>query len=74
VGQRQGNLVNRYQLSGYVDVNLLNSYTKKFGAQKYTVQLNVDNLLDNTRYVSNGGNAVFFLPQRTVMGSIRIEF
>jgi iron complex outermembrane receptor protein len=75
-GARDGDLVNQYQLPGYVTVNLLTSYDWKIGKHKITTQLNVDNLLDKTYFSSSafGANPVYYGQPRTFMGSIKVEF
>jgi iron complex outermembrane receptor protein len=75
-GARDGDLVNQYQLPGYVTVNLLTSYDWKIGKQKITTQLNVDNLLDKTYFSSSafGANPVYYGQPRTFMGSVKVEF
>ncbi len=75
-----------YQVSlpGYATVDLMAAYSLKIGGQKFTAQLNVNNLLDKN-YYSYAGNVtqtaggydsgyVNFGMPRSFMGSIRIEF
>ncbi len=74
-GQREGDNENSFQLPGYATVNLMAAYTRKLGPSKVSLQLNVDNLLDQ-EYFDNSVNRSQVNPgaPRTFLGSVRVEF
>ncbi|MEI8572698.1 TonB-dependent receptor [Methylomonas sp. LW13] len=75
VGKRQADNENLVQMPGYVTLNLMTSYQQRIGNSKFTVQFNVDNLLDKSYFASaNGFNQHFFGTPRTFLGSVRLEY
>lgn len=73
--EREGDNENTFQLPGYAIGNLLVGYERKVGQSKVTVQLNVENLTDETYFVGaqNRRNSFFGAP-RTFLGLVRVEF
>lgn len=65
-----------FQLPGYVIGNLLVGYEEKGGPSKVTVQLNVENITDETYFAGSQGvrTQSFFGAPRTFLGLVRIEF
>jgi iron complex outermembrane receptor protein len=66
---------NSFALPGYAVVDLMGKYAYEYEKQKVTFQLNVNNLLDRTYYVTQGWNGGL-IPgtPRTFRGSIKVEF
>ncbi len=74
--EREGDNENSFQLPGYAIGNVLVGYERKVGPSKVTVQLNVENLTDETYFAgSEGGRtSTHFGAPRTFLGSVRVEF
>ncbi|MDD5035031.1 MAG: TonB-dependent receptor [Methylococcaceae bacterium] len=74
-GQRQGNLANDFQLPGYVRLDAMLKYVHKIGKQDFTLQFNVQNLLDQEYYVA-ARNRMSVSPAKPLnfIGSIRVDF
>ncbi|MBY6240322.1 TonB-dependent receptor [Methylosinus sp. Sm6] len=71
----QGNNANSFQIPGYAVVNLMARYSFLMSGLTVTAQLNVNNLLDKTYYLSPG-DTIGILPgaPRSFLGSLKVEF
>ncbi len=74
VEDRQDADTHDYQLPGYVTMNLMASYGWKIGVSKFTAQVNIDNLLDKSYFVTGTSSGAYYGAPRTVLGSIRVSF
>jgi len=74
VDARQAADTHDYRLPGYVNTNIMASYDWKIGASKLTAQVNIDNLLDKSYYVTGTSSGSYYGAPRTVLGSIRVSF
>jgi len=73
IGERQGDDANSWQMPGYERVDAMAGYRMRFGDVPVKLQVNVENLLDET-YIDRGSfNAKYGAP-RTVIGSLRVDF
>lgn len=75
-GQRQGDLINSFQLPGYVTVDLMASYRMKVGRSNLSFQLNIENLLDKNYIASSADfarNRLGVGAPRTFLGMVRLE-
>ncbi|WGS87482.1 TonB-dependent siderophore receptor [Methylomonas sp. UP202] len=76
VGKRPGDSDNSYYMPGYVRLDAMAAYTQRFGQQRLTAQLNVNNLLDKRYYANSDGSSLGAIPGYpvNVMGSLKYEF
>ncbi|MBU3887984.1 TonB-dependent siderophore receptor [Methylosinus sp. KRF6] len=72
--QVAGNRANSFTLPGYTVVDLMSRYSFEYDQKKFTVQLNVNNLLDQTYYLTQSFQGVIPGTPRTFRGSLRMEF
>ncbi len=74
--EREGDNENSYQLPGYMIGNLLVGYERKVGPSKLAIQLNVENITDETYFAGSQGvrTANAFGAPRTFLGSVRVEW
>lgn len=74
-GSRQGDLVNSYQMPGYVRWDLMAAYKTRVGKSKLTTQLNVNNILDKHYYLSsNSGPQILPADPLSFIGSVKLEY
>ncbi|MBG0811572.1 TonB-dependent receptor [Methylosinus sp. H3A] len=71
----QGNNANNFQIPGYAVVNVMARYSFMVSNLKVTAQLNVNNLLDKTYFVTPG-DTIGVMPgaPRSFLGSLKVEF
>ncbi len=71
------------KIPGYATVGLMTAYSHAYGKSKVSIQLNINNLLDQRYYTSQSilgnnpneyGTTVNYGAPRTFIGSIRVEF
>ena len=75
VGQRYGDIDNSYVLPGYGIVNLMAAYSWSWNAQRFTAQLNLDNLFDKVHYTSsNSGSMISVGTPRSAKASLQWSF
>lgn len=75
--KRPGDLANSYTLPGYARLDLFTQYRFVAGPARWTLQLNLQNILDQRYFAGIYRNARdFILPgsPRAVMGTIKAEF
>jgi iron complex outermembrane recepter protein len=66
---------NSFTLPGYTTVELMSRYSFEYEKSKVTLQLNVNNLLDRTYWISPGWNGAFIAgTPRIFRGSLKVEF
>lgn len=79
-GQRQGDVLNSFQLPGYVRADAFAAYHWRVAGSRVTAQVNINNLFDKEYFYA--GEPFFAFPRvdilpaepLTVLGSIRVEF
>jgi iron complex outermembrane recepter protein len=74
VGERQDADTHDYQLPGYTTMNIMASYGWKIGPSKFTAQVNIDNLLDKSYFITGASSGSYYGAPRSVLGSIRVSF
>lgn len=75
VGQRYGDIDNSYVLPGYGIVNLMAAYSWSWNAQRFTAQVNMDNLFDKVYYPgSNSGSMIAVGTPRSAKASLQWAF
>lgn len=75
VGRRKGDQANTVQFDGYQRVDAMAAYDRALGRGQLTLQVNVNNLLDE-RYFTGGGGRTSVFPgrPRNVLASLRVAF
>lgn len=75
-GKRQGDNQNSYQLPGYARVDLLLKYQVPVSTARMNLQLNVNNLFDETYYAGTLGDrfSINVAAPRTFIGSVNIAY
>lgn len=74
---RQGNLDNDFQLPGFATVDLVSGYVVQFGKLRASVQLNINNVLDEEYFESSADccrSRIAPGTPRSFIGSLRAEF
>lgn len=65
---------NDLRLPAYATVNVMLGYERRLGASQLSLQLNVDNLLDETYFEAASTAGAHYGPPRTLIGVLRFEF